>query len=88
MSDQVLSDRPLTKLTSIKSLREVDSPRSEKADEPESLPLCRKITAPVTTEAHNLYLQDLELQSALECSIDDLFSKIEKITSEFTSTST
>lgn len=80
MSDQVLSDRPLTKLTSIKSLREVDSPRSEKAEE-ETLPLCRKLTAPVTTEAHDLYLQDLELQSALECSIDDLFSKIEKITS-------
>lgn len=36
---------------------------------------------------NELYLQDLQIQTALEFSIDDLFSKIERITSEFTPSS-
>lgn len=41
----------------------------------------RKLTAPLPDHLNDLYSEDRELQSALEFSIDDLFSKIEKITS-------
>ena len=87
MSQESISLRPLIKLTIMKSLREVDSPRSTNSEEgeaPPEPPFTRKLTAPASDHQSDLYMEDRELQSALEFSIDDLFSKIEKITSEFT----
>jgi hypothetical protein len=47
MTEHAYCERPLTKLTSIKSLREVDSPKSSKDEEPDELMLTRKLTAPL-----------------------------------------